>query len=546
MSFVEKIIKFINSDINRLMLIIISFLGFVIRLFLSLRAFGIYHPDEIFQSLEMAHLIVYDSGKIPPEFMKENPNIQSYAAARSWLFPIIFASIMYFGETINLNYHYQILPLIRILLAVNSTLLIPVVFKFIKYLTNDENYGLIGACLIAFHWRLIELSIRPFTNTFFLAMLIYGLYRILIVLEKNELGIRDTIILTLFVGVVTYVRVDLGIGVFSLFVVMFDKSKIRMYFKIFLRGVCGWLIGVIIDFGFYGRLFTVPINWITFNLNYSHLFGVSDRYYYFEEMILGDGLLSYSILSTVIFFIMIINGYFKLRYFEKFDYDGSHVNFKASYIRIYCLNVLSWAISSNIWTDASHKEIRFNSLNLVFLLILFSFAIWEGIKFVSDLTFMVDLSSIRRYNYNWSLTKVRKVIAILFILFFTFQSFYYHSHRGYVENFDDVNKALIFVGQQEEVDNVIILGHWYLSGSYTYLHKSMSTEISYINLVDPKTSLDTMENLEQILKDLGGHDYLIVPVYQLEIDKDYLNNIFIENQIEIIENVENRTYVYKK
>jgi hypothetical protein len=243
---------------------------------------------------------------------------------------------------------------------------------------------------------------------------------------------------------------------------------------------------------------------------------------------------------------MIINGYFKLRYFEKFDYNGSHVYFKASYIRIYCLNVLSWAISSNIWTDASHKEIRFNSLNLVFLLILFSFAIWEGIKFVSDLIFMVDLSSIRRYNYNWSLTKVRKVIAILFILFFTFQSFYYHSHRGYVENFDDVNKALIFVGQQEEVDNVIILGHWYLSGSYTYLHKSMSTEISYINLVDPKTSLDTMENLEQILKDLGGNDYLIVPVYQLEIDKDYLNNIFIENQIEIIENVENRTYVYKK
>ena len=115
-----------------------------------------------------------------------------------------------------------------------------------------------------------------------------------------------------------------------------------------------------------------------------------------------------------------------------------------------------------------------------------------------------------------------------------------------MENFDDVNKALIFVGQQEEVDNVIILGHWYLSGSYTYLHKSMSTEISYINLVDPKTSLDTMENLEQILKDLGGNDYLIVPVYQLEIDKDYLNNIFIENQIEIIENVENRTYVYKK
>ena len=134
-----------------------------------------------------------------------------------------------------------------------------------------------------------------------------------------------------------------------------------MYFKIFLRGVCGWLIGVIIDFGFYGRLFTVPINWITFNLNYSHLFGVSDRYYYFEEMIIGDGLLIYGVLSSVIFVIMIINGYLKLEYFENFDYNGTHANFKASYIRIYCLNVLSWAISSNIWTDASHKEIRFNS-----------------------------------------------------------------------------------------------------------------------------------------------------------------------------------------
>ena len=546
MSFVEKIIKYINSDINRSMLIIISFLGFVIRLFLSLRAFGIYHPDEIFQSLEMAHLLVYDSGKIPPEFMKENPNISSYAAARSWLFPIIFASIMYFGEAINLNYHYQILPLIRILLAINSTLLIPVVFKFIKYLTNDENYGLIGACLIAFHWRLIELSIRPFTNTFFLAMLIYGLYRILIVLEKNELSIRDTIILTLFVGVVTYVRVDLGIGVFSLFIVMFDKSKIRMYFKIFLRGVYGWFIGVIIDFGFYGRLFTVPINWITFNLNYSHLFGVSDRYYYFEEMIIGDGLLIYGVLSSVIFVIMIINGYLKLEYFENFDYNGTHANFKASYIRIYCLNILSWAISSNIWTDASHKEIRFNSLNLVFLLILFSFAIWEGIKFVSDLIFRFDLISVRKYNYKLNSTKIKRLVSILFILLFIFQSFYYHSHRGYVENFDDINKALIFVGQQEDVDNVIILGHWYLSGSYTYLHKSMSTEISYINIVEPKTSLDTIGNLERVLRDFDGNDYLIVPVYQLEKDKDNLNNIFIENQFEIIENIEDRTYVYKK
>ena len=115
---------------------------------------------------------------------------------------------------------------------------------------------------------------------------------------------------------------------------------------------------------------------------------------------------------------MIINGYFKLRYFENFDYDGSHVNFKASYIRIYCLNILSWAISSNIWTDASHKEIRFNSLNLVFLLILFSFAIWEGIKFVSDLTFMVDLSSMRRYNYNWSLTKVKSYSDIIYFIFY--------------------------------------------------------------------------------------------------------------------------------
>ena len=115
-----------------------------------------------------------------------------------------------------------------------------------------------------------------------------------------------------------------------------------------------------------------------------------------------------------------------------------------------------------------------------------------------------------------------------------------------MENFDDINKALIFVGQQEDVDNVIILGHWYLSGSYTYLHKSMSTEISYINIVEPKTSLDTIENLERVLRDFDGNDYLIVPVYQLEKDKDNLNNIFIENQFEIIENIEDRTYVYKK
>jgi len=63
--------------------------AFALRLAVALRFPGIHHPDEIFQSLEQAHRVVFGPGLIPWEFRD---------GARSWLLPGLLIPPMWLGE----------------------------------------------------------------------------------------------------------------------------------------------------------------------------------------------------------------------------------------------------------------------------------------------------------------------------------------------------------------------------------------------------------------------------------------------------------------
>src|SRR5260370_41077903 len=59
--------------------------GAVLRAWLSFHDDGIYWPDEIYQSLEPAHRLVFGYGLIPWEFLQ---------GARSWALPALVAGLL--------------------------------------------------------------------------------------------------------------------------------------------------------------------------------------------------------------------------------------------------------------------------------------------------------------------------------------------------------------------------------------------------------------------------------------------------------------------
>src|SRR5438445_9338091 len=65
------------------------FLGAAIRVWLSFNDDGIYWPDEIYQSLEPAHRLVFGYGIVPWEFID---------GARNWAFPAFVAGLFQVGR----------------------------------------------------------------------------------------------------------------------------------------------------------------------------------------------------------------------------------------------------------------------------------------------------------------------------------------------------------------------------------------------------------------------------------------------------------------
>lgn len=70
----------------------IFLLAFALRLLPTIVFPGLAHPDELFQSLEQAHRLVFGYGEIPWEFL---------VGARSWLLPGSLAAFMWLGDQVK-------------------------------------------------------------------------------------------------------------------------------------------------------------------------------------------------------------------------------------------------------------------------------------------------------------------------------------------------------------------------------------------------------------------------------------------------------------
>ena len=69
-------------------------LGAAYRLYVAFTDDGIFWPDEIYQSLEPAHRLVFGYGLVPWEFIE---------GARNWTLPGFIAALLKFSAVLGLN-----------------------------------------------------------------------------------------------------------------------------------------------------------------------------------------------------------------------------------------------------------------------------------------------------------------------------------------------------------------------------------------------------------------------------------------------------------
>lgn len=595
------IFEYIQNNFTKVSYYTIIILGLFIRIVASLRAVGILHPDEIFQGLEMGHLLVYGSGYVPAEFQLVNRNIPSYAASRSWIFPLIFAFFFRLGDFLHLNYYHGTLPMIKIFLAINSATLIIISKKFIQQLTKNEGIAVFTAFIVAFWFRIVEYTVRPFYNTFFLPILFYAIYRVIIILERNDRRITnyESFIIFLGLGISTYVRPDLLIVVLSFFIptlkINFTHNITRFrnllslkiqngynYIKIIIISLFGWLAGALIDFHYFREFFTVPIHWFTFNviLKKSDLFGQEPTNYYYEVLVRADRLsyLNFYVYTVVLIYFSILFIYLisklitsKMPYLIKnqesksnpesftsnlVNFSEQAKNFEKPYKNeLYALRVLlistliTWLLYSNFWEKdhQSHKEVRFIINGLIVLLYLIGVGMYLFKEMVPNLI-EKGINSRQKPSYKSfqnsmktgeMVENIKLLILIILIIEFSFINVFGFTTRYHSESFDDVNLALEFVGQQQNLTNVIVFSVWFLTGSYTYLGRNNSVNIYWLDISTGYNQYSARVDLSNVTL----ANYVILPLYQT-YGNNYIYHYLIDYNWQIVKTIDGRSEVW--
>jgi hypothetical protein len=140
--------------------------GAVLRVRLALTDQGLYWPDEIYQSLEQAHRLVFGYGIIPWEFIR---------GARSWVLPGLLAAVMKAGTLVGLTAPTQYNPMMKVILALASTATIWAAYLLARSYGASRLAAACGASLLALSAPIIYFSPRAFSDSVSVLPAVLGL-----------------------------------------------------------------------------------------------------------------------------------------------------------------------------------------------------------------------------------------------------------------------------------------------------------------------------------------------------------------------------------
>ncbi|MBN3032607.1 MAG: glycosyltransferase family 39 protein [Candidatus Saganbacteria bacterium] len=150
------------------------FLGGALRLAAAFCLENIAWPDEIFQSLEQAHRLVFGYGIVPWEYV---------AGLRSYLVPLFLAAVIFPFKYLSGHGSFAYTATVRVALCLMSLSLIVFAYQYAKTFGN-RLAGSIAACLVAFWYEFIFFAPKAFGDLFAVYLILPGLF-------FAERGLRD-------------------------------------------------------------------------------------------------------------------------------------------------------------------------------------------------------------------------------------------------------------------------------------------------------------------------------------------------------------------
>jgi len=169
----EKLKEFLRRN---WIIILIWFAALVIRILAAIFSKGFTHPDEQYQSIEVAYREVFGFGKLPWEFIE---------GARSWLYPyivVVIFKIMIFLGASNIE---SMLIGVRLFSGLMSMITVVVAYFFGKKLYS-KSVGIIASGFVAIWFDFVFWSTRTMTDSIAMNFFFLAAYLVYCCIQKEK------------------------------------------------------------------------------------------------------------------------------------------------------------------------------------------------------------------------------------------------------------------------------------------------------------------------------------------------------------------------
>ncbi|MTJ52013.1 mannosyltransferase [Anabaena sp. UHCC 0253] len=422
--------------IDNLLLGILIIFALILRVGISLKFPNIFWADEIFQTQEPAHRLVFGNGIVTWEFRD---------GIRSWVLPGILAGIIRltawlgegsYGYLLGINIFLSLLSLSNILVA---------------YLWGKKIGGIItaficaGICTIWF--ELVYFSPKAFTEVIATHLFLPGVY---LGIFRNHLQLRKRLFLAgCFLGIALALRIHF-LPLIGFVVIYICRKDWRQKW---LSMIAGMIVPILIFGTVDAFTWSYPFQsfwlniWVNVVEGKSKLYGVSPWYEYFIFL-----LKSWSWFSIPILILAIIG----LRRSP----------------------ILGWLVLVIILSHSllAHKEYRFIYPALPMLMILAGLGTGELVLSLSRRWNSIPklLITILLCLLVWTSTSVALLSRFNIYNPLTFSTFGTNLEDTHLYGATNNLLALQSLSKENSICGLGLWGiHWALSGGYTYLHQNV-------------------------------------------------------------------------
>ena len=269
-------LKKIANNSELLPFLAIFALSFLVRIYASSTSLAQIFPDEIFQTLEPAHKLVFGRGITYWEFK---------VGARSWFLPGIIAGIYKILDIFGIKDPLYINIGVKIFFSIFNSLAVSTVYLLFRRHGLDKKEAFLFSLPLAASYLLSYISVRTISESAALPFMVFAVYFASNYVEKETK--KELFFSILTVGIAYMIRFQTCIFAFGLCIALFLTAKKRFSAAlIFGFGYIGMmLIQGIMDIFTWGKFAQSLITYLDYNIirKVSDNFSVSPWYFFLKE-----------------------------------------------------------------------------------------------------------------------------------------------------------------------------------------------------------------------------------------------------------------------